>query len=294
MPRFGRVLTAMITPFTSDGQLDLDGAQTLARWLVDNGNDGLVIAGTTGESPTLTQDEQIDLIATVCEAVDVPVVAGAGSNDTRVAIENSRRAAEVGATALLQVAGYYNRPSQAGLSAHFRACAEASDLPNIIYDIPVRTGRKIATSTLVELATEVPNIVGLKDAAGSPAETARLLDLAPDGFEVYSGDDALTLPLLSIGAVGTIGVATHWVAQEVSDMFAAFHAGDVGKAAAINRALIPSYEFETGDAAPNPVPSKCVMRVLGLPGGPCRLPMGPEPEGLEDEARALLEGLGKI
>jgi 4-hydroxy-tetrahydrodipicolinate synthase len=294
MPRFGRVLTAMITPFTSDGQLDLDGAQTLARWLVDNGNDGLVIAGTTGESPTLTQDEQIDLIAAVCEAVDVPVVAGAGSNDTRVAIENSRRAAEVGATALLQVAGYYNRPSQAGLSAHFRACAEASDLPNIIYDIPVRTGRKIATSTLVELATEVPNIVGLKDAAGSPAETARLLDLAPDGFEVYSGDDALTLPLLSIGAVGTIGVATHWVAQEVSDMFAAFHAGDVGKAAAINRALIPSYEFETGDAAPNPVPSKCVMRVLGLPGGPCRLPMGPEPEGLEDEARALLEGLGKI
>jgi 4-hydroxy-tetrahydrodipicolinate synthase len=294
MPRFGRVLTAMITPFTADGSLDIEGARTLARWLVDNGNDGLVVAGTTGESPTLSQDEQIELIAAVCDAVDVPVVAGAGSNDTRVAVENSRRAAEAGAAGLLQVAGYYNRPSQAGLAAHFRACAEASDLPNVIYDIPVRTGRKIATATLVELAHDVPNIVALKDAAGDPAETARLLDLAPDGFEVYSGDDSLTLPLLSIGAVGTIGVATHWVAPEVGRMIAAFHAGDVGKAAAMNRALIPSYDFETGDAAPNPGPSKCVMRVLGLPAGPCRLPMGPEPDGLEDAARALLDELGKI
>ena len=294
MPRFGRVLTAMITPFAADGSLDIEGARTLARWLVENGNDGLVVAGTTGESPTLSQDEQIELIAAVCDAVDVPVVAGAGSNDTRVAVENSRRAAEAGAAGLLQVAGYYNRPSQAGLAAHFRACAEASDLPNVIYDIPVRTGRKIATRTLVELAHDLPNIVALKDAAGDPAETARLLDLAPDGFEVYSGDDSLTLPLLSIGAVGTIGVATHWVAPEVGRMIAAFHAGDVGKAAAINRALIPSYDFETGDAAPNPGPSKCVMRVLGLPAGPCRLPMGPEPDGLEDAARALLDELGKI
>jgi 4-hydroxy-tetrahydrodipicolinate synthase len=294
MPRFGRVLTAMITPFTADGALDIEGARTLARWLVDNGNDGLVVAGTTGESPTLSQDEQIELIAAVCDAVDVPVVAGAGSNDTRVAVENSRRAAEAGAAGLLQVAGYYNRPSQAGLAAHFRACAEASDLPNVIYDIPVRTGRKIATRTLVELAHDLPNVVALKDAAGDPAETARLLDLAPDGFEVYSGDDSLILPLLSIGAVGIIGVATHWVAPEVGRMIAAFHAGDVGKAAAINRALIPSYAFETGDAAPNPGPSKCVMRVLGLPAGPCRLPMGPEPDGLEDEARALLAELGKI
>jgi 4-hydroxy-tetrahydrodipicolinate synthase len=294
MPRFGRVLTAMITPFAADGSLDIEGARTLARWLVENGNDGLVVAGTTGESPTLSQDEQIELIAAVCDAVDVPVVAGAGSNDTRVAVENSRRAAEAGAAGLLQVAGYYNRPSQAGLAAHFRACAEASDLPNVIYDIPVRTGRKIATATLVELAHDVPNIVALKDAAGDPAETARLLDLAPDGFEVYSGDDSLTLPLLSIGAVGTIGVATHWVAPEVGRMIAAFHAGDVGKAAAMNRALIPSYDFETGDAAPNPGPSKCVMRVLGLPAGPCRLPMGPEPDGLEDAARALLDELGKI
>lgn len=294
MPRFGRVLTAMITPFSDDGSLDLDGAQALARWLIDNGNDGLVVAGTTGESPTLTQPEQLDLIAAVCDAVDAPVVAGAGSNDTRVAVSNSEKAAGAGAAGLLQVAGYYNRPSQAGLAAHFRACAEATDLPNILYDIPGRTGRKIATETIVGLATDVSNIVGLKDAAGDPAETAKLLGQAPDGFEVYSGDDGLTLPLLAVGAVGTIGVATHWVGREVSEMFAAFHEGDIGKAAAINRALIPSYEFETGDAAPNPGPTKCVMRVLGLPGGECRLPMGPEPEGLEAEARALLSSLGRL
>ena len=292
--RFGRVLTAMITPFDADGGLDLDGAQTLARHLTtDGGNDGLVIAGTTGEAPTLSQDEHIDLIAAVVDAVDVPVVAGVGSNDTRSAVSNSVRATEVGATGLLHVAGYYNRPSQAGLSEHFRACAEATDLPILLYDIPVRTGRKIATETMVDLFAAVPNIVGVKDAAGNPGETARLLSLAPEGTEVYSGDDGLTLALMAIGAVGTIGVATHWVGNETAEMLAAFAAGDVQRAAEINRSLIPSYEFETGDAAPNPVPTKAMMRVLGLPGGPCRLPMGPEPDGIEAEAKAIAHALGR-
>jgi len=292
--RFGRVLTAMITPFKSDGSLDLDGARDLARWLVGpGGNDGLVIAGTTGESPTLTQDEQIDLIAAVVDAVDAPVVAGAGSNNTASAVDNTRRATEVGAAGLLHVAGYYNKPSQAGLFEHFRVCAEATDLPILLYDIPGRTGRKIATETIVDLVAEVPNIVGVKDAAGNPAETSRLLSIAPEGTQVYSGDDGLTLPLLSVGAVGCIGVATHWVGNEVSEMMAAFFAGDVDKATAINRRLIPSYLFETGDAAPNPVPSKAMMRVMGLPGGPCRLPMGPEPDGLEATAKSLLADLGR-
>ena len=161
----------------------------------------------------------------------------------------------------------------------------------LIYDIPGRTGRKVATETLVRLANDVPNIVGLKDAAGNPGETARLLDLAPDGFEVYSGDDSLTLPLMSIGAVGVIGVATHWAGEHFAAMFDAFESGRVAEAAAINRRLLDSYDFETGDAAPNPVPSKCMMRVLGLPAGPCRLPMGPEPEGLEDRAREVLAAL---
>ena len=294
MARFGRVLTAMATPFTADGDLDLDGAQELAQWLIRTGSDGLVVAGTTGESPTLTHDEQVDLVAAVVEAVDAPVVAGAGSNDTRAAIDLTERCVAAGATGLLHAAGYYNRPSQAGLSAHFRACASATDLPIVIYDIPVRTGRKIATETMAELAREVHNIVALKDAAGNPGETARLLSMAPDGFEVYSGDDSLTLPLMAVGAAGVIGVATHWAGAETAAMFDAFERGDVAEAAAINRRLIPSYRFETSDAAPNPVPTKCALRLLGQPSGPCRLPMGPEPEGLEAQARAVLSDLGKL
>lgn len=294
MARFGRVLTAMVTPFTDEGDLDLDGAAELARWLVAHGNEGLVVAGTTGEAPTLDHDEHIALIEAVVEAVDVPVVAGAGSNDTRTAIRTSERAAEAGAAGLLHVAGYYNRPSQAGLDAHFRAVAAATDLPIIIYDIPVRTGRKIASETILRLAEEVDTIVGLKDAAGDPGATAALCARAPEGFEVYSGDDALTLPLLAVGAVGTIGVATHWIGEEVAAMFDAFAAGDVEEARRINGRLVPSYEFETGDAAPNPVPTKAVLGVLGLPAGPCRLPMGPEPPGLRDQARRLLAELGKV
>ena len=291
MARFGRVLTAMVTPFAEDGALDLDGAARLAQWLVANGNEGLVVAGTTGESPTLTHTEQAELVAAVVAAVDVPVVAGAGSNDTRAAIDLTERCTAAGADGILHVAGYYNRPSQAGLDSHFRHCADATDLPIIIYDIPGRTGRKVATETLARLAHEVPNIVGLKDAAGSPAETARLLEMAPDGFEVYSGDDSLTLPLMSIGAVGVIGVATHWVGLQMAAMFDAFESGRVAEAAEINRGLLDSYDFETGDSAPNPVPTKCMMRVLGLPAGPCRLPMGPEPSGLEDRAREILAAL---
>ena len=294
MARFGRVLTAMVTPFTEEGALDLDGAARLAQWLIAHGNEGLVVAGTTGESPTLTHQEQADLVAAVVAAVDVPVVAGAGSNDTRAAIDLTERCTEAGATGILHVAGYYNRPSQAGLDSHFRHCAAATHLPVIVYDIPGRTGRKVATETMARLAHEVPNIVGLKDAAGSPGETARLLEMAPDDFEVYSGDDSLTLPLLSIGAVGVIGVATHWAGRQMAAMFDAFESGRVAEAAAINRRLLDSYDFETGDDAPNPVPTKCMLRVLGLPAGPCRLPMGPEPSGLEDRAREVLAALGDV
>lgn len=291
---FGRVLTAMVTPFNADGSLDLDGAQKLAKWLTtEGGNDGLIINGTTGESPTLTQDEQIALIEAVVEAVDVPVVAGAGSNDTRVAVSNAERSVAVGAVGLLHVSPYYNRPSQAGLADHFRACAAATDMPVIVYDIPVRTGRKVSTETLLDLLESVDNIIGIKDAAGSPSETARLLSLAPPDTEVYSGDDNLTLPFLSVGAVGTIGVATHWSGNETKAMMEAFFSGDVQRAIEINRALMPSYAFETGDEAPNPIPTKAMMRVMGLPGGPTRPPMGPEPDWVEIEAKAVLAGLGR-
>ncbi len=291
---FGQVLTAMVTPFNVDGSLDLDGAQELARWLVtEGGNDGLVINGTTGENPTLTQDEQIAVIEAVVEAVDAPVVAGAGSNDTRVAVANSERSVAVGANGLLHVAGYYNRPSQAGLNQHFRACAAATDKPVILYDIPGRTGRKIATETMLDLFGEVANIIGVKDAAGDPGETARMLSLAPPDTVVYSGDDGLTLAFLAVGAVGTIGVATHWVGKETKAMMNAFFSGDVQTAMKINQQMIPSYGFETGDEAPNPVPTKAMMRIMGLPAGPTRPPLGPEPDWVESQARAVLAELGR-
>jgi 4-hydroxy-tetrahydrodipicolinate synthase len=293
MARFGRVLTAMITPFDDDGALDLDGAAKLASWLVEQGNEGLVIAGTTGESPTLTHEEQIDLIATVCQAVSVPVVAGAGSNDTRAAVDLTERATAAGASAILSVTPYYNRPSQAGLIAHFRAIAAATHLPVMLYDIPVRTGRKIDTSTLLVLAHDVSNIVAVKDAAGNPAETAALIASAPVGFEVYSGDDALNLPLLSVGAVGVVSVAAHWAAAEIGEMIDAYLAGDVRRARELNAQLIPSWQFESGDRNPNPIPTKAMMKVLDRPGGNCRSPMGPEPDDLQNRARAVLAGLGR-
>jgi 4-hydroxy-tetrahydrodipicolinate synthase len=291
MARFGTVVTAMVTPFDDEGALDLDRAAELARWLVSEGNEGLVVAGTTGESPTLTHDEQGRLFAAVREAVDVPIIAGVGSNSTAESLDLVERAHAAGVDGLLVVTPYYNRPSQAGLLRHFRAVAEATALPVMLYDIPIRTGRKIDTTTLLELAHGCSNVVALKDAAGDPAETAGLIAQAPVGFEVYSGDDGLTLPLLSVGAVGVVGVATHWCAREMAEMIGSFAKGDVERARELNARLLESYAFETGLAAPNPVPSKAMLRTLGLAVGECRSPMGPTPDGLEDRAREVMARL---
>lgn len=290
-PSIGRVVTAMVTPFDERDELDLDAAVELAHWLVETGSDGLVLAGTTGESPTLTESEELVLFRTIREAVTVPVIAGAGSNSTASAVEQTRRATETGVDAILSVAPYYNRPSQAGLEAHFKAVAAATDLPVFLYDIPGRTGRKIDSTTILRLAHDVPNIVGLKDAAGNPAETARVIAQAPSGFEVYSGDDPLTLPLLSLGAVGVISVASHWVGRQLGEMIAAFESGDHDAARRINAGLLESYAFQGSDEAPNPIPTKALLRALGLKVGLCRPPMGPEPDGLEDQARRVLEAL---
>ncbi len=288
---FGRVITAMVTPFDDRGDLDLDAATELAGWLVENGSDGLVLCGTTGESPTLTESEELVLFRTVRAAVTVPVIAGAGSNSTATAVEQTKRASELGVDAILSVTPYYNRPSQAGLAGHFRAVAAATDLPVILYDIPLRTGRKIETDTLLTLAHDVSNIVAVKDAAGDPAETARLIARAPSAFEVYSGDDACTLPLLAVGAVGVISVASHWVGRQMGEMVDAYVKGDVDGARRINAELIPSYDYESSPDAVNPVPTKTMLRVLGLKVGECRPPMGPPPDDLEDRARRVLDGL---
>jgi 4-hydroxy-tetrahydrodipicolinate synthase len=281
----------MVTPFNSDGSLNLDGARRLAKWLQDNGNDGLVVAGTTGESPVLTDDERLSLFAAVAEAVTIPVIAGTGTNDTAHSVLMTKEATKLGVAGILAVTPYYNRPPQSGIEGHMRAMAAATNLPVVVYDIPVRTGRKIATSLILKLANEVSNIVALKDAAGNPAESAVLMSQAPAGFELYSGDDGLTLPFMAIGGSGVIGVATHWTGQDHQEMFALWEKGDVDGARRVNARMLESFAFETGDDNPNPLPSKVMMNVLGLQVGEARLPMGPPPAGLEERAKKVLENL---
>lgn len=290
--RFGSVVTAMVTPFDGEGALDLDGAAALARWLVDHGSDGLVVGGTTGEAPTLDDREKVDLWRAVAEAVTVPVIANAGSNDTRHSVAMTRSAAEAGADAVLVVTPYYNRPSQEGLLGHFTAVAAATELPVLIYDIPVRTGRRVQTGTMLKLLEAAGNVVGVKDSTGDPAGSARLLALAPSWFDVYCGDDALTLALLAVGASGVVSVASHWAGREMAEMIAAFRKGDVEGARAVNARLIESYDFESTEQFPNPLPAKAACRVQGLAVGQCRPPMGAAPPELDGEARLILNRLG--
>ena len=291
MPHFGRLMSAMITPFDAAGAVDYDVAARLARHLVDEGHDGLVVCGTTGESPTLSDDEKLGMFAAVVEAVDVPVIAGTVGYNTQHSIDLSQQAAKLGVHGILSLCPFYSRPSQAGIEAHFRAVADACELPQVIYDIPVRTGRKVSTELLTKLAREVPNIVAVKDAAGNPSETSRLIAATPDDFEVYSGDDGMTLPLLSVGAVAVIGVATHWTGPDHVEMFDAWERGDVGAARAVNARMLESFAYETGDLAPNPIPTKAMLRTLGWNVGECRLPVGPAPDWVEPRAREVWANL---
>lgn len=292
--RWGSVLTAMVTPMHDDGSINYDGVATLARYLQDNGNDGLVVTGTTGESPVLTDEERVNVWRAAIEAVTIPVIAGAGTNDTLHSIEMTKAAEEVGAAGILAVTPYYNRPPQSGLYGHFRAVAEATTLPVMLYDIPIRSGRKIAHETFLKLIADVPNIVANKDAAKDPSATALLLRDTPDFFEVYSGDSSLTLPFLAVGACGVVGVASHWTGAAQQQMIATFFKGDVDGARELNAQLAASYDFEGSDTYPNPVPTKTVMRRLGLPVGQCRLPMGPGSPELDAAADALLTSLGSL
>ncbi|MGP0109590.1 MAG: 4-hydroxy-tetrahydrodipicolinate synthase [Acidimicrobiales bacterium] len=294
MPRFGSVLTAMITPFDVHGGLDLDGAVTVARHLAGSGSDGLVVAGTTGEGPVLSDEERIELFRAVIGAVDVPVIASTGTNDTAHSVMLTREAEASGADGVLVVTPYYNRPSPAGLSAHFRAVAEATDLPVVLYDIPMRSGRRIGSALVVELAREVPNIVAVKDATGDVAAAASVVAESPAGFEVFSGDDSLTLPFLSVGGVGVISVASHWAGGLFAELVDSYRSGDVARAIIVNQQLAESYRFESTEEYPNPVPAKAACRSLGLPAGQCRLPNAPAPEALDDQARAVIAKLRRL
>jgi 4-hydroxy-tetrahydrodipicolinate synthase len=289
--RFGTIVTAMVTPFDESGKLDLEGARQLADHLAASGSDALVLAGTTGEAPVLSDAERRDLWHSVAEVSKVPVIAGSTTNDTAHSVELTRAAEASGVAGILAVTPYYSRPSQVGIARHFTAVAESTSLPVLIYDIPVRTGRKVATETLVRLARETSNIVGVKDAAGDVAGSARLLAEAPPGFDLYSGEDSLTLPLLSIGAVGVISVAAHWIGPELATMVSAYLDGEVETARQLNADLLDAVAFQSSDEAPNPLPAKAMMRALGLPSGECRLPHGPAPGWLEERAEAVLADL---
>ncbi|MDI5965347.1 4-hydroxy-tetrahydrodipicolinate synthase [Streptomyces sp. SL13] len=286
---FGRVLTAMVTPFTADGELDVDGAQRLAAHLVDNGNDGLVVNGTTGESPTTSDAEKERLVRAVVEAVGdrAHVVAGIGTNDTRHSVELSRQAARAGAHGLLAVTPYYNKPPQEGIHQHFTAIADATELPVMLYDIPGRTGVPIQTETLIRLA-EHPRIVANKDAKGDLGRASWAI--ARSGLAWYSGDDMLNLPLLSVGAVGFVSVVSHLVSTELRDLLDSYLSGDVAKAAELHLRLLPVYTgvFRTQGV----ITVKAALAALGLPGGPLRLPLVPLTEEETEQLKRDLAASG--
>ncbi|WBB72216.1 4-hydroxy-tetrahydrodipicolinate synthase [Micromonospora sp. WMMD1128] len=268
---FGRVITAMVTPFTPDGALDLDGATRLARYLVDEqGNDALVLNGTTGESPTTTDAEKETLVRAVVEAVGdrARIVAGVGTNDTRHTVELAAQAEKAGAHGLLVVTPYYNKPPQAGLLHHFTTVADATGLPVMLYDIPHRSGVAIATETLVKLA-EHGRIVAVKDAKGDLTATSEVL--ARSDLAFYSGEDALTLPFLSVGAVGVVGTSTHFTGALTRQLIEAFGAGDHAGALALHRRLLPLYTgiFRTQGT----ILVKAGLAAQGLPAGPVRPPL---------------------
>ncbi|MFB7591588.1 4-hydroxy-tetrahydrodipicolinate synthase [Streptomyces sp. NPDC056169] len=267
---FGRVLTAMVTPFTADGALDLDGAQRLATHLVDAGNDGLVVNGTTGESPTTSDAEKSELVRAVLEAVGdrAHIVAGIGTNDTHHSLELARTAERDGAHGLLAVTPYYNKPSQEGLYRHFSAIADATELPVMLYDIPGRSGVPIDTETIVRLA-EHPRIVANKDAKGDLGRASWAI--ARSGLAWYSGDDMLNLPLLSVGACGFVSVVGHIVTPDLRALLDAHLGGEVQKAIEIHQKLLPVYTgmFRTQGV----MTTKAALALQGLPAGPLRLPL---------------------
>jgi 4-hydroxy-tetrahydrodipicolinate synthase len=268
---FGRVLTAMITPFDGDGELDLAGAERMARLLVDNGNDGVVVAGTTGESPTLSHDEKLELFRAVRGALpDAVVIAGTGSNDTRASIELSREAEKLGVDAVMAVVPYYNKPPQKSLYAHFAAIASAIDGPLVLYNVPTRTIANLNADTAIRLS-QIDNIVALKEASPDVSQCAAICAGSARGFRIYSGEDSLTLSMLAVGAHGVVSVAGHFAGRGIKAMIDYHAMGDVSRAAQLQHSLLPI--FKEVFCTASPIPVKALFRALGLEVGDTRLPL---------------------
>ncbi|MCL6451034.1 MAG: 4-hydroxy-tetrahydrodipicolinate synthase [Acetobacteraceae bacterium] len=293
MKDWGRVITAMVTPFGPDLAVDWARAAELARRLVDSGSDGLVVGGTTGESPTLTEAEKLKLWETVVEAVGdrVPVIAGTGTNSTAASVSLTRRAEVAGVDGVMLVTPYYNKPPQEGMYRHFREVAESTRLPVLLYNVPGRTGANLLPETVARLA-EVPNIVALKEASGSLEQVAQVVRLAPPGFRVYSGDDSLTLPVLASGGYGVVSVASHLVGQEMQQMVRAYLGGDAAEAARLHLRLTPLFKalFITA----NPIPVKCALALCGFPVGGLRLPLVEASSGEREALARVLSELGLL
>ncbi len=291
--RFGSVITAKVTPFRDDRGVDLDRAQELARWLIANGSDAVAVAGSTGEAPTLTAAEKAELFEAVGEAIrgQGKMLAGVGTYATAETLELAHAAATAGADGLLVVTPYYNKPPQRGLTVHFTAVADATDLPVVLYNIPGRTALRIEHDTLLELAAH-PNIVAVKDSTGDFQAVSRLIAEAPDGFEVYSGDDWATFGYLCLGAVGVVSVASHLVGTQIHQMVDLIVTGDIPAARKIHEQLTPLYNamFITS----NPIPVKAALQMLGRGCGGTRLPLVAATPDEEARVRAALEDAGLL
>ncbi len=285
----GKMITAMVTPFDGKGAVNYKAAADLARYLVEQGSTGLVVSGTTGESPTLSREEKLELFSSVVEAVKgkAAVIAGTGSNSTAEAKSLTGEAVHKGADAVLVVTPYYNKPTQEGLYRHFRSVAEETSLPVMLYNVPGRTGVNMSADTVLRLA-EVKNIVALKEAGGDLEQAAEICAGAPQGFTVYSGDDALTLPMLSVGAVGVVSVASHLVGPQIAAMIDLFMQGRVAEATKLHLALLPV--FQGLFMVSNPIPVKAALKLIGIDAGIPRLPLLP----LEGETLERLQKLLRI
>ncbi len=277
MANLGRILTAMVTPFNNKGDVDYKQAKKLAMALLESGSDGLVVAGTTGESPTLSKEEKLRLFAEVKSAVGDrgAVVAGTGNYNTKESIELTREAERIGVNAVLLVVPYYNKPTQDGLKEHFRAIAKSTSLPCILYNVPSRTITSLSAETVIELS-RVDNIVGLKEANGDFVHMAKILDAVKKGFLLYSGNDSDTFPMLSIGGYGVISVASHLVGVQIGDMISKTVEGKLAKAAATHRNLLPLVNALF--ILPNPIPIKYALNFVGFRVGKPRLPLTPPDE----------------
>ena len=285
---FGQVLTVMVTPFDQNGDIDFNAARTLVNYLIENGSDGIVVAGTTGESPTLTTEEKVALFKLVVEVADgrVPVIAGTGSNNTRASISLTKLAEDAGVNGIMLVTPYYNKPSQEGLYQHFKLIAEATSLPVMLYNIPGRSAVNMSVETTVRLS-KVPNIVAVKEASGNLDSMAEIINQTESDFTLYSGDDSLTLPVLSIGGAGVVSVSAHIIGKEMQHMINQFKQGNLAEAASIHRSLLPT--MKAMFAAPNPSPVKAALNMKGVQVGGVRLPLVPLNEEVTNVLRSILE-----